>query len=627
MKNFLLLFATIFSVSVFAQQDQNLDCNNSSKIIKNDFQSDKSAVVIWSEDFGGGFPSSWGTHTSNTGAGNSGTSAGNTAEAPWKHSMVGSWGYWNSVGTSGGNPTGPAAAINSTTAANGFLISDIDSANHWNGNPGSNSGSTYHFIESYFTTSAIDLSGFPNVSLEFEHSFRLNNSVVLTVSISTDSTNWTTYNVQGNATNNQASADPEYLSLNISPIAGNSSTVYVKVGWNARVYFWMLDDMKIIETPDDRIDLTEITHGGWYTTPTTNGFGLDYTIVPMKQAIANPYTFEGIVANLGALSQTTHINVEVYNGSGNNVFSTTSADSVLNPQDTIIFVGQNKFTPTTEDEYYFETWASSIDTVSDTMYSSSIVSEKVYARDNGTDHSEYGLGRSCGGMIIGTYFDVYDTDDLASLSVFMKDNSVVGADIYAVLYEIDASNGKIYLTQSDDYSLTSNDLGNWVTIPLDDDFTLVPGTYMAAVGSYANPIDTSVLAMSQYTEAATCYIQKNGCLSTGQTFGSWYWTSRVPMVRMNFATVSAIEENIFDGEVSIYPNPSSDFIRIDMIDVNKSEYNVSIINVLGEKVFDISESISGNYMKQIDVRNLANGTYILQIKNEETIFVEKIIIE
>ena len=347
----------------------------------------------------------------------------------------------------------------------------------------------------------------------------------------------------------------------------------------------------------------------------------------MKQAISNPYTFEGIVANLGALSQTTHINVEVYNGSGNNVFSTTSADSVLNPQDTIIFVGQNKFTPTTEDEYYFGTWASSIDTVSDTMYSSSIVSEKVYARDNGTDHSEYGLGRSCGGMIIGTYFDVYDTDDLASLSVFMKDNSVVGADIYAVLYEIDASNGKIYLTQSDDYSLTSNDLGNWVTIPLDDDFTLVPGTYMAAVGSYANPIDTSVLAMSQYTEAATCYIQKNGCLSTGQTFGSWYWTSRVPMVRMNFATVSAIEENIFDGEVSIYPNPSSDFIRIDMIDVNKSEYNVSIINVLGEKVFDVSESISGNYMKQIDVRNLANGTYILQIKNEETIFVEKIIIE
>ena len=125
-------------------------------------------MVIWSEDFGGGFPAGWSTYTANTGAGNNGaTSVGNTAECPWKHSMNGSWGYWNSVGTnSAGNPTGPADPINSSTASNGFLISDPDSANHWNGNPGSSSGSTYHYLESYFTTSSIDLTGWNNVSLE-----------------------------------------------------------------------------------------------------------------------------------------------------------------------------------------------------------------------------------------------------------------------------------------------------------------------------------------------------------------------------------------------------------------------------------------------------------------------------
>ena len=196
--------------------------------------------------------------------------------------------------------------------------------------------------------------------MEFEHSFRFNNSINLTVSISTDSITWTTYNVQGNATNNQASADPEYLSLNISSVAGNSPTAYVKVGWTARCYFWMIDDIKIVETPDNKLDLTEVTHGGWYTTPTTNGFGLDYTMVPLSQAEANPFAFEGIVTNLGALDQTTHINVEVVNSSGSNVFSTTSADSLLSPQDTIIFVGQDKFTPLTIDQYNFSTWASSL---------------------------------------------------------------------------------------------------------------------------------------------------------------------------------------------------------------------------------------------------------------------------
>ena len=626
MKKSLLLLFAICSFSVFAQHE-SLDCNNSSKIIKNDIHSDKSAVVIWSEDFGGGFPSGWNSYTVNTGAGNNGASAGNTATAPWKHSMVGSWGYWNSVGTSGGNPTGPASAINSTTAANGFLISDIDSANHWNGNSGASSGSSYHFIESYFTTSSIDLSGYANVSLEFEHSFRLNNSIDLTVSISTDSITWTTYNVQGNATNNQASSDPEYLSLNISAVAGNSATAYVKVGWNARVYFWMLDDMKIVETPDNKIDLSETSFGGWYTTPTTNGFGLEYSLIPMKQIIANPYTFEGVVTNLGALNQTTHINVDVLDASSNSVFTTISADSVLTPQDTMIFVGQNKFTPASTGLYIFDTWASSVDTISDTMSSMSEVTDNVYGRDNGTMSSSYDLGRSCGGMIVGSYFDVYDTDDVASLSVYMKDNSIPGAVIYAMLYEIDASNDKIYLTQSDDYTITSNDLNNWATINFDEDFTLVPGTYMAAIGSYASPIDTSVIGMSQYTYPTTCYIQKNGCLTGTQTFGSWYWLSRSPMIRMNFAIVSSIEENVFEGKVSVYPNPTTDFISIDIQNVIPSYYKMSITNILGEEVFFMNENITSDFNNKIDVSNFSKGTYLIKIENKNSIFIDKIIIK
>ena len=625
MKKSLLLLFAVFSFSVFAQEEC-LDANNSSKIIKNDIHSDKSAVVIWSEDFGGGFPSGWNSYTVNTGAGNSGASAGNTATAPWKHSMVGSWGYWNSVGTSGGNPTGPATAINSTTAANGFLISDIDSANHWNGNSGASSGSSYHFIESYFTTSSIDLSGYANVSLEFEHSFRLNNSIDLTVSISTDSINWTSYNVQGNATNNQASADPEYLSLNISSVAGNSATAYVKVGWNARVYFWMLDDMKIVETPDNKIDLSETSFGGWYTTPTTNGFGLEYTLIPMKQIIANPYTFEGEVTNLGALNQTAHINVNVLDESSSSVFTTISADSILFPQDTMIFVGQNKFTPTSTGIYTFDTWASSVDTISDTMSSISAVTDNVYGRDNGTMSSSYELGRSCGGMIVGSYFDVYDTDDLASLSVYMKDNSVPGALIYAMIYEIDDSNDKIYLAQSDDYAITANDLNNWTTISFDDDFSLVPGTYMAAIGSYASPIDTSVIAMAQYTYPTTCYIQKNGCLTGTQSFGSWYWLSRAPMIRMNFAVVSSIEENIFEGKISVYPNPTNRILNLDMIGVTPSEYQIKFTNILGEIIYVSSENISGIYNDVIDLSSFGKGTYVIQIKNKESVFTDKIVI-
>ncbi len=619
MKRILFLFSIFISLSAFSQVNQE-DCNNTSKIIKNDIRSDKSAVVIWEEDFGGGFPSGWSSYTNNTGAGNTGSLPGNTAECQWKYSTVGSWGYWN---TNQGQSAAPA--INSTTSSNGFLISDIDSANHWNS--GQPSGNTYYYLESYFTTSSIDLTGFPNVSLEFEHSFRFNNSINLEVSVSVDSLNWTTYNVQGNATNNQASLDPEYLSLNISSVAGNSPTTYIKIGWTARCYFWMIDDMKIVETPDNKIDLTEITHGGWYTTPTTNGFGLDYTSVPLKQAIANPFTFEGVVTNLGALSQTTSINVNVFNSGGTNAFSTSSADSILGPQDTMVFVGQDKFSPSTVDNYNFDVWASSLDTISDTMSGSFEVTNNIYARDNGNDISEYGLGRSCGGMVIGNYFDIYSQDDVNSLSVYIKDNSVAGAQIFSVLYEIDDSNDKIYLIQSDDYTLTNSDIGSWVTVPFDDPVTLAPGTYMAAFGAYANPVDTSVIGMSEYTFPTTCYIQKNGCLTGNQTFGSWYWLSRVPMIRMNFATISSIQENIFQGKVSIFPNPSSNVLNLDMIGVNSSVYSLKLMNILGEVVYSSSIDTEGDYSDILDISMLESSTYIIKIENEDHVFIEKILIK
>ena len=632
MKKYVIL-SLIMSVSfsMVAQQEIS-DCANTSKIIKNDIRSDKSAVVIWSEDFGGGFPAGWSTYTSNTGAGNNGApSAGNTAECPWKHSMNGSWGYWNSVGTNAaGNPTGPASPISSSTASNGFLISDPDSANHWNGNPGSSSGSTYHYLESYFTTSSIDLTGWANVSLEFEHSFRFNNSIDLVVSISSDSVNWTDYNVQGNATNNQASADPEYLSLNISSVAGNQPTVYVKIGWTARVYFWMIDDIKIVETPDNRLSLVDAEHGGWWVGYlNAGGLGMQYTYNPLKQVTANPYTFEGVVTNAGALNQTARLNVEVYDGIANNVFSTTSADSLLVPQDTVTFIGNNTFLPSNIGQYYFQTWASSADTISDTIISSSIVTENIYGRDDDTDYSEYGLGRSCGGMVVGTYFDIYDADDLASLSVFMKDNSVDGADIYAVVYEIDpVSNDEIYLFQSDDYTLTTNDIGSWVTIPFSGVETLLPGTYMAAIGGYANPVDTSVIGMSQYTYPTTAWIQKNGCLNSGQTFGSWYWLSRVPMIRMNFATVSAIENNDYKNSiVTIFPNPSGGTFSLDMVDMKPGDYIISITNILGDQVYVDQEYIINAISKEIDLSHLSKGVYTIKIINDNSTFSDKIIVK
>ena len=76
--------------------------------------------------------------------------------------------------------------------------------------------------------------------------------------VSNNNVTWTTYTVQGANVNNSYSGNPDTVKINISSVAGNQPTVYIKIGWNARVYCWMIDDMKITEAEAN--DLTMKSH-------------------------------------------------------------------------------------------------------------------------------------------------------------------------------------------------------------------------------------------------------------------------------------------------------------------------------------------------------------------------------
>ena len=180
---------------------------------------------------------------------------------------------------------------------------------------------------------------YPAVSLEFEHTFRYNNLgqaafVPPTVSISNDSINWTDYVVNAAVPNNTGSNNPEVVSLNISSVAGNQSTVYIKIGWTSRCYYWMLDDMKIVETPPHLIGMQDETFGGWLlSNPTTTGdMNTSYTFNPMKQAMANPYRIEANILNMGGVDQTnTQLNTIISDQSGATVYFSDNSSPVTLP--------------------------------------------------------------------------------------------------------------------------------------------------------------------------------------------------------------------------------------------------------------------------------------------------------
>ena len=85
--------------------------------------------------------------------------------------------------------------------------------------------------------------------------------------------------------------------------------------------------------------------------------------------------------------------------------------------------------------------------------------------------------------------------------------------------------------------------------------------------------------------------------------------------------LTGIEENNTNGNISVYPNPSSGNFTITSITEITS---IKIYNVLGEFVFS-SQPQTTNY--ELDLQNKSKGVYFLEMQSDKGSEIKKIIIE
>lgn len=117
----------------------------------------------------------------------------------------------------------------------------------------------------YFQTSAIDCAGKNDVVLKFQHLFRWNNWFTgkragLWVGVSNDGVNWKEYNVMDKilaATQLHAPVNEE---INISEVAANQKTVYLRFFWrDIFSWYWMVDDIELTEPFAHDLALEKVT--------------------------------------------------------------------------------------------------------------------------------------------------------------------------------------------------------------------------------------------------------------------------------------------------------------------------------------------------------------------------------
>ena len=649
-KLYISIFALSLTICTFSQIDsQGLTVEDGKKAKqKLELNSNKftapAPLPIWSEDFANGIPTTWENST-----------------VPWVYRGT-STSPSNSVGGQGaysGINNSPATnnPISSPTANNGFLIFDSDYYDN-NGVPGDfglGIHATPHNGE--LLTEMIDLSTYSDVTLKMNSYFRTYAGQAF-IDFYVGGVFQERIQVHTNLAVNASSSIDEVILARIPfSVVGNADvqmsfvfegTTNSNNGFSG-YYFWQMDDLELIETPVNMIEIEDVVIGGYwidyinYSGSGLNGMiGLDYTITPASQLVNHPYAIEGILRNSGSADQLSTLKYEVYGAAGSYSGTSTptnvNAYSATNTIDSMVVAATPPLSPTIG-VYGVSIWGESdsagvITTSSDTTYKMIEISEYIYGKDygenigsNGSHIGTYILGGVEDQNHISTRYEMYADEQLTGLRAYISDRSHVGAEVKAVLYELDSTATEpIFLAESDNYILTAQDLGSWVDIPFDGGIDLYSGwAYEFGIAGFVHPTDSAYVGTSGISlyNGEHSLFDELGLNTQSAGNPEWYYITATPMVRMNFDpgsanSISDMNQTIF----TTYPNPTNGIFTIKLGEV--ANYDVTVINVLGQTVF--SKTTKG-MNTIIDLSSFNKGVYTVELKNENTVYTEKIIVE
>lgn len=601
-KIYVLTFSIFVSVGAWAQRSVSMNAANElmtqaaeASVISQPNMERAPFDVIWSQDFGstgtGSIPTGW-------------TQGG--VNQIWKKTFIGSTGCFGT----------PTTTLASTTSANGVLIFDADSLNE--AVTGDCTGATYAALSGEVISETIDLTGEPNVRLEFKQLFRLccsPTTTFLTVSVSGDGgATWTDYDAKGLTGINSYCVNPTTISINISAAVGGSNNVKVKFKFDSGLgtYFWQIDDVKIIEGPVNDINLERI-----YTDFSYNDGGY-YTQTPAGQVA--PITFRGAILNEGFIAQTS-VNMDV-NITGAGTYSQTSntiASLPLYGRDTLL-IAATPFTPAAVGTYTAVYSVSSDSTdqllTNNTMTRTFKVSDTVYARDNGVvgggatsslSPSDY-VGGDVDGSLVATLYEFPANAVITTASAYIATSTQNGASFDFVLYNIDGTGAFVEVATSDIYVVSVNaDKNKWVTMPfITGQYSVLAGeSYIIGVRVYGAPtFDLDILndlTLENIQPQQTTFVDAGGT-------GSWGWIQKAPFLHLNVEAINA-GMNEQDAQNAILqqniPNPAA----------GSTSVNFKIVksNTVSLAVYDVA----GKLMKTINAGNLSSGMHTITLETAD----------
>lgn len=561
-------------------------------------------VTLWEDNFN--TPSTWVIQNSGQTAANFGWNINSTSQGWWSTAGI------TATGGSGGNN----AELSNGNAQTGDQALDV----------------TYTMTTAQ-PIDIVSLGGSNQVSLTFrQYGARFND--LQEIQMSTDGSTWITIGDNLDKTVLSASGGSAYpnadtKTINLGTIlSANPAPIYIRFSWTTNypasaanpnvwiTYGWYIDDVKLVTNSTNDLSVTSSSWGS---------VGLNYYQIPLTQIA--PIDFSAKVFN-GGVNNQSNVVYTVTSGT----YSGTSNPANIVSLDTATLDITTPFTPASTIGNVVVTSAISADSTDDLPSNNAIsnisfaITDYIYARDKGTSAANSYAGSQNNdpdGYEAGNVFDIVQNQSCKAINVRLlggANGTVVGTEIYAKLYWMDpAAADPVYITESAVLIVATANLNTNLVMELNDLVDLEAGkTYLAVVGAFGAGLEISNSGISEPQTSFFLDMLDN----------TWYYTTSTPVVRLNFDPTIGINETTTEiSGVSIYPNPSSSSVNLEMNIANPSEVSIQVTDLSGKVVAtqNLGFLPLGKNQTTIQSASFNNGLYYVTISSNGTSVTKKFI--
>ena len=477
------------------------------------------------------------------------------------------------------------------TIDDGFIVLPIDEYNYVDG------VRTRNDCDAWIQTPPIDCSDKPSVVVKMHNYFRhcCSTSATLTMKVSNDNgVHWAEYDMNfGTLVNDYTLADWRNPEVNITNVAAGMSEVLIRFHWTgSRLYFWMIDDLKLAEAYHNELKLEDrwafFNNGDELV---EEGY-INYIPLSQLNESFGSYSFRSGVLNTGMDDQTgVHLNIEVLKN-GESVYNQNSPARDINTLERDTFNIVNEFLADDYGDYLikFNNLMDLDDQVPDNNISELLftVNDSSYMRSDKSRESTVGtsgwVGGKNSGDSYGNVFTLTSAVEASSITAYVYGigGGAPSSDsdaIQFVLYKEDLEGDEDWVEHivSEVYDLDSDAKNYWLTLPLELDGEaefLEPGNYLVGCIVYGNGTpDTDLNHGEQDIRLGydrSTYTPEIKTLM--KFFGGENWSTdngKLKMIGLNTIerggpTIAEVELNVDMNEqiAGGLFNPASDFVDV-----------------------------------------------------------------